>query len=373
MIRTALLASFIATGALASATTTEEWTRDLRSRVIAFFDENVYGQLPPKPENLSFDLVERGVAFGGVAERRQYVVRSKDACGSHAFDVLVYLPKLTGHVPTFVYPNFSGNHSLVSDTSVRIFDGYPYGNRIRGRGERQDRAPVEEIVRRGFAFATFCYGAIYPDYTPSKRDAAPDSVWRIFPEQARPKEMLAHPTWTWGSMRVRDLLEKLPEIAQAKVAIVGQSRMGKNSIETGVHDTRFALVCANCGGTKSLKFLPNLRYPYWFSEKLKKYAACDKLGQPVEDLVAQAAKFPDPPFDQSAFAACIAPRALVVSAATEDKSSPPEASRMFIKEAEPVFRLFGKSIGWHLKKGPHSITHEDWRFFMDYARNTLKW
>ena len=89
--------------------------------------------------------------------------------------------------------------------------------------------------------------------------------------------------------------------------------------------------------------------------------------------MAQAAKFPDPPFDQSAFAACIAPRALVVSAATEDKSSPPEASRMFIKEAEPVFRLFGKSIGWHLKKGPHSITHEDWRFFMDYARNTLKW
>ena len=41
--------------------------------------------------------------------------------------------------------------------------------------------------------------------------------------------------------------------------------------------------------------------------------------------------------------------------------------------AEPAFRRYGKSIGWHLKKGPHSITHEDWRFFMDYARNTLGW
>ena len=141
MIRTALLASFVATGALASATTAEEWTRDIRPRVIAFFDENVYGRLPPKPAKLSLDLVEHGAAFDGSAERRQYVVRSEDVCGSHAFDVLVYLPKRTGPVPAFVYPNFSGNHSLVSDPAVRIFDGYPYGNRIRGRGERQDRAP----------------------------------------------------------------------------------------------------------------------------------------------------------------------------------------------------------------------------------------
>ena len=44
-----------------------------------------------------------------------------------------------------------------------------------------------------------------------------------------------------------------------------------------------------------------------------------------------------------------------------------------LEAAEPAFRRYGKSIGWHLKKGPHSITHEDWRFFMDYARNTLGW
>ena len=235
------------------------------SSVIEFFDANVYGRLPPKPARLTFDLVERGAAFGGAAERRQYVVRSGDACGTHAFDVLVYLPKATSPVPAFVYPNFSGNHSLVDDPAVRLFDGYPYGNKRRERGARKDRAPVEEIVRRGFAFATFCYGAVYPDYTPSMRDAAPDSVWRIFPKERHPQEILAHPTWAWGSMRVRDLLETLPEIDQAKVAVAGQSRMGKNAIETGVHDTRFALVCANCGGTKSLKFLPNLRYPHWFS------------------------------------------------------------------------------------------------------------
>ena len=349
------------------------WMQKVRPRVLEFFDANVYGRLPPKPARLAFDLVERGEAFGGAAERRQYVVRSGDAAGAHAFDVLVYLPRAAKPVPAFVYPNFSGNHSLVADPAVRLFDGYPYGNKRRERGARQDRAPVEEIVRRGFAFATFCYGAVYPDYTPSKRDAAPDSVWTIFPPERRPKEILAHPTWAWGSMRVRDLLETVPEIDQTKVAIAGQSRMGKNAIETGAHDERFALVCANCGGTKSLKFLPNLRYPHWFSEKLKKYVANDKLGQTVEELVAQAAKTPDPQYDQAEFAACIAPRALVISAATGDRWSPPAASRMLLESAEPVFKLFGKSIGWHLKEGPHSITHEDWRFFLDYARKDLKW
>lgn len=202
-----------ARGRVIDVASAEEWMRDVRPHVIAFFDENVYGQYPPKPMQLSFDLVECGPAFSGAAERRQYVVRSADVCGEHAFDVLVYLPAGQEAVPAFIYPNFSGNHSLVDDPAVRVYDGYPYAGKQRVRGERSDRAPVGEIVRKGFAFVTFCYGAIYPDYTPSMRDAAPD----------------------------------------------------------------------------------------------------------------------------------------------------------------PVFRLFGKSIGWHLKTGPHSITHEDWRWFMDYARTELAW
>ena len=356
--------------------TAQEWQERGRPQVIDFFETNVYGKMPPRPAKIKFELFEHGAdALGGLALRRQYRIVSTDACGEHSFDVLVYLPKgaAVKPAPAFVYPNFSGNHSLVDDPTVRLFDGHPFAGKRRKRGARKDRAPVEEIVRRGFAFATFCYGAIYPDYTPSMRDAAPDSVWKIFPKERRPQEILAHPTWSWGSMRVRDLLEMLPEIDQTKVAVAGQSRMGKNAIETGVYDVRFALVCANCGGTKSLKFLPNLCYPHWFSSNLRKYAACDKLGQPVASLVAQAAKFPDPPFDQAEFVACIAPRALVVSAATKDRTSPPAVNQMLLERANPIFRLFGKSIGWHLKDGPHSITHEDWRFFMDYARNELKW
>lgn len=355
--------------------TAEEWQEKARAQVIRFFEKNVYGEMPPLPAKISFDLVETSDdALGGIAKRRQYRIVSSDKRGTHSFDVLVYLPAgVSKPVPAFVYPNFSGNHTLVDDPGVILYNGYPFWNRPRLRGERKDRVAVRDVISRGFALATFCYGAVYPDYAPSPRDAAPDSIWAVFPESARPEEILAHPTWSWGSMRVRDLLEKLPEIDQKKVAIAGHSRMGKNAIQTGVYDTRFALVCANCGGTKSLKFLPNLRYPYWFSKNLVPYAARYRLKEPMDVMMAQAARFPDPPYDQDAFAACIAPRALFISADTKDESSPPEMSLMLMDKTDNVFKLFGKSVGWYLKEGPHSITHENWHAFMDYARGTLKW
>ena len=174
-------------------------------------------------------------------------------------------------------------------------------------------------------------------------------------------------------MRVRDLLESLPEIDQSKVAVVGQSRMGKNATVTGVHDTRFSLVCANCGGTKSLKHLPNLMYPYWFSKNLSAWVQTDQTSLSVDELDRRAAGLPALPYDQGDFLGAIAPRALVIATATGDKVSNMESNLRTYLEAEQIFALFGKSVGWRVKDGGHSITHADWRWFMDYAEGTLEW
>lgn len=360
--------------------TADEWSEKMRPAILEFFDENVYGVMPPRPAKIDFRLVEFGYSFDGAARRRQYVVRSEDTGGSHEFNVLVYLPRERtapekwrgpGKIPAFVYPNFSGNHTLSGDPAVFEYNGWTYEDKPRSRGSRPDRVCVEEIVRRGFGFATFCFNEVYPDYC--TRDAASDSAWKIFDPAKLPGEKLAHPAWAWGSQRVRDLLETLPEIDQSKVAIVGQSRMGKNATITGVHDTRFSLVCANCGGTKSLKHLPNLMYPYWFSRHLAKYVQTDMTSLPAEELDRLSSRFPPLPFDQGEFLGCIAPRALVVSTATGDRVSSPESNYRTYREAEAIFALFGKSVGWHIKEGKHSITHEDWRWFMNYAEEVLKW
>jgi len=345
-----------------------------REEILSWFEKNVYGAIPPKPAELSFVLAEKGEAFGGLAERRQYVVRARDAKGAHAFDVLVYLPRgAERSAPAFVYPNFSGNHSITPDESVKIDDGWVCGGKRRARGERVDRIPVRRILERGFALATFNYNAVYPDYAPEKKDAASDSVYAIFPEAKLKKPLLAHPAWSWGAMRVRDLLETLPEIDQTRVAIVGQSRMGKNAIVTGVNDDRFALVVANCGGTKPLKYLPNLRCPFWFADGLKRYARNGETGQDPATLAAAAAKFPDPPFDQWDYMALIAPRAFYVGAASADRWAPPDVSRACVMKAEPAFEACGRTIGFHVKEGPHSITHADWEKFIDFALDQLGW
>ena len=194
--------------------TAEEWTAKVRPAVLKFFDEGVYGVMPPKPAKIDFRLVEFGYSFDGAARRRQYVIRSEDARGSHEFTVLLYMPREVvapkkwrgpGRIPAFVYPNFSGNHTLSDDPAVLEYKGWTYEDKPRARGSRPARVCVEEIVKRGFAFVTFCFNEVYPDYC--TRDAADDSAWRIFDPSKTPAERLAHPAWAWGSMRVRDLLE----------------------------------------------------------------------------------------------------------------------------------------------------------------------
>ena len=73
--------------------TAEEWTAKVRPAVLKFFDEGVYGMMPPKPAKIDFRLVEFGYSFDGAARRRQYVIHSEDANGTHEFTVLVYLPR----------------------------------------------------------------------------------------------------------------------------------------------------------------------------------------------------------------------------------------------------------------------------------------
>ena len=174
-------------------------------------------------------------------------------------------------------------------------------------------------------------------------------------------------------MRVRDLLETIPEIDQDCVAVAGQSRMAKNAIFTGVYDTRFALACANCGGTKPLKHLPNLICPYWFAPGLRRHAMNAMSGLPIDVMEKAAKRFPDPPYEQSDFMAQVAPRALYVGEADGDRVSPAGTTLGLVKKADPAFARAGHPIGWHVKHGPHSITAEDWEHFMDYAVETLGW
>ena len=365
--------------------TAEEWEAKAKPQIFAFFERNVYGPLPPKPAKLSFREVERGAAFDGAAERRQYLVISGDACGTHAFQVLVYIPQgVPGKVPVFICPNFSGNHSIIDDPCVQLPTGKVYKGvkaTEEGRGKRPERIPARDIVAKGFALATFCHCSLYVDYGLGQPDG--DSVWKIFPPEKRDREM-ALTAWAWGNMRTLDLVETIPEIDATKAAVVGQSRLAKVAVITAAYDRRFRLCCPNDGGCKTLTLVPNLLFPRWFLPELTNWTSIVKSGLSSAETAKLRGKVRPMPFDQYSLIGCIAPRALYLGASREDIYAPPDLHFAAVKASLPVWRLYGKKrfpsdadmlspkpsfgdISWHCKPGPHSITREDWAHYLDFA------
>jgi hypothetical protein len=84
----------------------------------------------------------------------------------------------------------------------------------------------------------------------------------------------------------------------------------------------------------------------------------------------------------------VAPRAVLLSNAQDDTWANPEGQFQVLKAAEPVFRLLragglesdrvpetGKlsagTLGYDIRPGKHSMTREDWGFFLDFADKHL--
>lgn len=368
-------------------TTAQDWNNIARPEILEFFQKNVYGKMVPRPQKLEFKLFEESDnALDGTAIRKQYKVVSTDVNGSHSFNVLVYIPKnAKGKVPAFVCPNFWGTYSITDDKAVplREFKGKSKTKvKESDRGCRPERIPVRDIIARGFAIATFCYCDVYHDGI--KNDGAKKSIYKIFADDAN-WEKLAIPAWAWGNMRTIDILETLPEIDKRKICLAGHSRLAKTAVYTSAFDQRISLACINGGGCKRLCFLPNLRFPYWFSKNLRTYVENEQTGIPFEELKKLCAGKPALPVEQYALIACIAPRALYLSTADGDLTAPPYIHFGAVKGVEPVYKLFGAKdfppmsmessptayfgdIAYHCKKGVHSITKEDWKNFMDYAQ-----
>lgn len=366
-----------------------EWSQTAAPAIIDFFDSRIYGEIPPRPDTVKFDLLESSDnALGGIAVRKQYKITVGGKKGEHSFAVLVYLPKgRTGKIPTFVCPNFYGNHTLTTEREVILPTHYIRAedkniSRENARGTKAERIPVKEIVARGFGIATFCYNEGYPDYI--TKDGSKDSIYKIF-DDAQVPQKTALAAWAWCNMRLFDLLETLPEIDAKKIAVVGHSRLAKTAFITGAHDKRFAYVCGNNGGAKTITLMPNLRFKFWFSKNIKRYTNTATTGVSQSELKKERdSALEIPPADQWHLIACIAPRMLYIAGSSGDIYAQPDIQREAVAKVSPVYKLFGAKnlpteadlmsskpffgdIGFHIKDGPHSITPYDWNKFMDYA------
>ncbi|MFM8358785.1 MAG: acetylxylan esterase, partial [Verrucomicrobiota bacterium] len=309
--------------------------------------------------------------------------------GAPSIDLLVVVPnRRTGRVPVFLAMNFCGNHALTADPRVPLTRGWLYNNcpgcrdnRATGesRGRQAGDWPLEEIIDRGYALASFCSTDVDSD-----RGDVSDGVYAWLarqtgrPERARPAHRGTIAAWAWGYHRCVAYLQTDRALDARRIAVVGHSRNGKTALLAAAMDERIALAIphqAGCGGTapsrgrvgESVQQI-NDRFPHWFNGRFKQF----------NDEPARL------PFDQHGLVALMAPRPVLLSNAQEDQWANPAGQFEVLRAAEPVYRLLGAGgvgaealppegrllkgpLGYYLRPGKHSMTAADWRVFIEFA------
>lgn len=291
---------------------------------------------------------ERSYGGKAVTEYQELHVRSDFSEGMFPFTLT--LPKSKNKVPVFFFLSFT--HEIAG-----------------GIGE--------EILDQGYGIANVCYQDIAADYYDGHQTGLGRFCTRN-PYDSWGKLKI----WSWAVSRMLDVLLEDERIDEKRIAVMGHSRLGKTALAAGAFDSRFSLTVScqsGAGGAalfrgKSGEQIENLYGKgsrLWFDGNFFRY-----LGK-IEEL----------PFDQHFLLALVAPRHLYVCSATEDAWADPPSEYLGCAAADPAWKCLGYKgfvgkdgypnageafhegeIGYHLRKGTHYLSREDWKLIIEYRK-----
>lgn len=369
--------------------TVRQWEKKRRPELLALFEREMFGRAPGRPSALWFEPLYRDEnALGGIAVRKEVKVHF-DATGKHYLKLLVYTPKAaSGPVPAFLGINFKGNYATSFEEGILL----PTPEEIKAygvvenleRGAAVSRWPLERIVGAGYGIATFYRGDIDPDYDDVFQNGVHPLFYREGQDYPDPDEWGTIAAWAWGLSRALDYLETDPDVDASKVAVFGHSRLGKTALWASALDRRFAAVISNCSGNcgaalSRRHFGETIRKVNWYRPQW----FCDNFLKYNENEASL-------PFDQHTLIALSAPRPVYVASGTLDINADPYGEFLGLKEAGPVYRLYGlktlDGIDWpaadtpvgegpmryHVRTGKHDITAYDWEQYIRFADDFLR-
>lgn len=371
----------------------QDWERR-RAEILATAELQMYGVVP-ETRGLRFDVHEKNVvALNGLALRTQVRLLFKGTAEGPSADLLLYVPRHVHRAPAILGLNFWGNHTVSADPGIVLSKNWVETG-LNGfvdlscvvdhratpacRGIDARRWPIEEMLKRGYAFATMYRGDIDPDVA----DGSVPGMRSAYPELAeRGDNFSAIAAWAWALSRSLDYLETDHRIDSHRVAIFGWSRLGKAAVWAGARDRRFAAVLSNESGTGGAKLFRRgvgedihrliTLFPHWYCRNFRNYNGMDR----------------ELPFDQHLILSAIAPRPLYVGSAADDHLSDPEGEFASAVLASSVYRFLGSSgldsttmpqvgeavtgrVSYHIRPGKHDVLDYDWQKYLDFLDRYL--
>ena len=323
-----------------------------REQMLQTILAEVYGYLPPNPDSIHFEIGKNEIP--------------NFCAGKATCDRITAVCELNGRVFSFPFyattPTDGGKH--------------PFFININFRDSVPDRyEPTEELIDNGFAV----FSLYYKNVTSDDGDFTNGLAGILYPNGMRKNHTDCGKIamWAWAAQRVMDYAQTLTDSLDLSCGIVcGHSRLGKTALLTAATDERFAFAYSNdsgCSGAaitrgkqgETVKDICH-RFPYWFCENYKQF-------MDNEDTM---------PFDQHYLVAAIAPRKVLIGSASEDLWADPTSEQLCCFAASPAFgkgfvcpdrvaavgeAFLAGDIGYHLRKGTHYFSREDWNRLIQFV------
>lgn len=331
-----------------------------KAEILEILQREEYGYMPTLPVEVSCEQTDIYDNYcAGKAHRVSLKMTLKYAHGEFSFPFTYTRLTAEGKHPLFIHINFRPN----------VPDNYELS---------------EEIVDEGFAVMSFCYN----DVTKDENEDKSGLFGVLYPDgQNDPKVPGKLILWAYAASRIMDYALTLPEIDHDKISVCGHSRLGKTALVCGAFDERFYCAFSNdsgCSGASIAREKPNepgierehireimnLR-PIWFNTKYREYIDRD------DEL----------PFDQHFLLAANLPHKVYVASAELDHWAGQENEFMSCVHASDYYKAHGKTgfihngempdygellhegdIGYHIRRGTHYFSLEDWRYYIKYLK-----
>lgn len=361
-----------------------QWETEQVPALKRALEEHVFG---PVPLGVPWRVVSHRIVdeayMDGLGVLEEYLLELGEGGDTVRFHLALATPAdTTGPAPLIIGQTFCDNiavfeHSGLSHPLSGRSCGDMRADSLMGRlilfvfGEYISKAPMEDYLQRGYAYANFYASEIVPD----SKDAGRAALAR-FPSDASARRPIgAVAAWAAGYFAALDLLETDPRISNEHIAVFGHSRHAKSALVAGAWDKRIKLVIAHQSGTGGASLSRHKpgetvgqitsRYPHWFDPAYASYA-----GRETEI-----------PVDQHALIALNAPRRIFLGNGRRDVWSDPNGAYRAALGANAAWALYdaqgleqdtmqdfnpNAQIAYLIRTGGHGIIRMDIDAFLAF-------